>query len=314
MIEEEGEDSDPGGTPVLRATCLENLFGFEKIFLKFEGANLSGTHKDRAAYRHVKYAIEKNYDSISLGTCGNYGVSLAVYSKRYKLKPQILVPERYHSPKIAIMKRLGANVNEVPGTYEDSVEISREYAKDSNCYDANPGNETASMSFEAYSKISYEIFQQFGRAPDAISVPVGNGTTIAGIYQGFLDLRKGDLIDKIPRFIGASTTGGNPVIKAFKERRSIRDLDPSTLRESGANEPLIAHHAYDGKSALDAIKKTNGNAEYISDSRMIYYKRLIRKEMGINILPASAAPLEAIRKTIKFPDENLYVAVVTGRS
>ncbi len=314
MTDEESEDSDPGGTPVLRATCLEHLFEFERIFLKFEGVNPSGTHKDRAAYAHVKYAVQKNYDSISIGTCGNYGVALALYSRTHKLKARIFVPERYRSPKINVMKGYGAIVQEVPGTYEESVEMSREYAEGNNSYDANPGNNTAELSYDAYSRISYEIYQQFGRAPDAIAVPVGNGTTLAGIHKGFLNMRKAGLIDKLPRIIGASTTGGNPVIKAFKTNRGIRDLDPSELRESAANEPLIAYHAYDGKPALNAIRNTDGYAEYISDRKMMFYKKLLKREIGIDVLPASTAPLEAIRRTVKYPYENLYVAVVTGRS
>lgn len=314
MTEEDAEDADPGGTPVFRATYLEQLFAFKKIFLKFEGVNLSGTHKDRAAYSHMKYASENGYDTISVGTCGNYGVAFSLYSKMYNMKTQIFVPERYHSSKVKLMRSYGAIVREVQGTYEDSVERSRNYAVDNDWYDANPGDATATISYSAYSKISYEIFQQFGRAPDAISVPVGNGTTLVGIYRGFVNLRKAGLIDKIPRFLGASTTGGNPVIKAFKNKGRIVDIDPESLRESDVNEPLVASHAYDGELALKAIRDTNGNAEYISDSKMIYYRKMIGKEVGIKVLPASTAPLEAIRKAVKFPDENLYVAIITGRS
>jgi threonine synthase len=314
LIEEESEDSDPGGTPVFRAKHLERLFSFKKIFLKFEGVNPSGTHKDRAALRHVKYAIEQGYDAISIGTCGNYGVAMSYYSGLFGLKAEVYVPERYHSPKIATMKHNGAVVNEVPGAYEDAVEMSREIAMDNNWYDGNPGNSTTNLSYDAYSRISYELYQQFGRAPDAVAIPVGNGTTLAGMYIGFVNLRKAGLTDRIPRILGASTTGGNPVVKAFKDGGVLRDLKPENLRESLVNEPLIALHAYDGDVALKAIKDTNGYAEYISDSRMLFYKRMLKKEMGINALPASTAPLEAIRNAPKYPGENLYVAVITGRN
>jgi len=313
-MEEASEDSDPGGTPVFRAKYLEHLFSFKKIFLKFEGVNPSGTHKDRAALRHVKYAIEKGYDTISIGTCGNYGVAMSYYSRLLGLKAEVFVPERYHTPKVEIMRQNGAIVNEVAGAYEDAVEISRDIAYENNWYDANPGNATTDLSYEAYSRISYELFQQFGRAPDAVAVPVGNGTTLAGIYIGFLNLKKAGLINNIPRMLGASTTGGNPIVKAFKNKSELIDIKPDNLVESSINEPLIASHAYDGEIGLKAIRESNGFAEYISDNKMMYYKRLIKKEIGLNVLPASTAPLEAIKNTIKFPEENLYVAVITGRA
>lgn len=311
---EETEDSDPGGTPVFRATYLERLFAFKKIFLKFEGVNPSGTHKDRAAYSHIKYAIRKGHDTITVGTCGNYGVAFSLYSRLNGMRTQVFVPERYHSSKVRLMRENGALVSEIPGTYEDSVERSRNMATDNGWYDANPGLGSSAISFSAYSKISYEIFQQFGRAPDAISVPVGNGTTLVGIHKGFLDLRRRGLIDRIPRILGASTTGGNPVVRAFKKGGMITDIDPDVIRESNLNEPLVASHAYDGELALKAVKNTDGYAEYISDSRMMYYRKIISRESGINVLPASTAPLEAIRKAEKYPEENLYVAVITGRT
>ncbi|MFP3300477.1 MAG: pyridoxal-phosphate dependent enzyme [Thermoplasmatales archaeon] len=313
-MEETSEDSDPGGTPVFRAKSLEQLFSFKRIFLKFEGVNPSGTHKDRAAYRHVKYAVERGFDTVTVGTCGNYGVSLSYYAKLFGLKAQVYVPERYHTPKISAIKQNGAFLNEVPGAYEEAVELSRDYAMENGWYDANPGNSTTEISYEAYANIAYEIYQQFGRAPDAVAVPVGNGTTLVGIYSGFKNLRTAGLIDKIPRILGASTAGGNPVVKAFKENTKLMDLNPNSLRESSLNEPLIAYHAYDGEIALEAIRKTNGYAEYVSDSKMLFYKKLLKKELGLNVLPASTAPLEAIRKVVKYPEENLYVAVITGRS
>ncbi len=313
-MEETSEDSDPGGTPVLRAKSLEQLFSFKRIFLKYEGVNPSGTHKDRAAFRHVKYAVEKGFDTIAVGTCGNYGVSLSYYARQFGIKAEVYIPRRYQSTKIHTIMRNGAIVNEVPGAYEDAVEMSRDLAIDNGWYDANPGNNTTDISYEAYANIAYEIFEQFGRAPDAVAVPVGNGTTLYGIYTGFKHLRSAGLIDKIPRIMGASTTGGNPVVKAFKDGGRLVDLNPNSLKESTINEPLVAYHAYDGELALKIIRETNGYAEYISDSKMLYYKRLIKRDLGLNVLPASTAPLEAIRKAVKYPEENLYVAVITGRS
>jgi len=163
--------------------------------------------------------------------------------------------------------------------------------------------------------IAYEIYRQLGKSPTAVATPVGNGTTLVGIYHGFKDLLDHNMIDHMPFLVGASTPGGNPVIKGFKAGASkTEDLAPSEIKESSINEPLIAYHSYDGDEALHAIYHTNGWADYASDSCLLKYHTLLKDLEGLNVLPASASPIEAL---IKFKEHRVlnsdYVIVLTGR-
>jgi threonine synthase len=145
---------------------------------------------------------------------------------------------------------------------------------------------------------------------------VGNGTTLAGIYSGFKDLLNKGKIAKVPKMVATSTRQGNPIIKSYKEKqKTILELNPSDIRESAVNEPLTNWRSYDGQDALNAIYESNGFADYASDSKMLQMARLVRREQGLNILPASASTL-AVMTNLKKEDvvlKGLFIAILTGR-
>jgi threonine synthase len=263
----------------------------------------------------VKKALREGYDTITVGTCGNYGVSLAYFAKLAGLRAKILIPEQYYvAPKRkAELESFDSEIITINGKYENAVEVSRKLARTEHIYDANPGN--GNEGWRGYMSIAYEIYRQLGRCPTAVATPVGNGTTLVGIYHGFKDLLDQNLIDHMPYLVGASTPGGNPIIKGFKTGASkTEDLIPAEIKESNINEPLIAYHSYDGDDALQAIYDTNGWADYASDTCMLKFHMMLKDLEGLNVLPASASPIEAL---IRFKQHRIlnsdYVIVLTGR-
>ncbi len=304
-----------GHTLFTRTRNLERILKFKNVYVKFEGSNPTGTQKDRISQYHILHALKKQAEGITVGTCGNYGVSLAYFAKLVGLKTYIHIPEKYFlSPKRKLeLQSLGAEIITIDGKYEDAVEESRRLAKHEHLYDANPGN--GSNGWKGYKPIAYEICQQLGCVPTAVSIPVGNGTTLLGIYHGFKDLIDQGIIDKMPFLVAASTPGGNPIVKSFKEQNSKTiDLHPTELKETSVNEPLISYHSYDGDEALQALYDTNGWADYASDTKMLHYQRILRDQEGINVLPASASAVEALIKFKQHRQLNShYVIVLTGR-
>jgi threonine synthase len=304
-----------GGTLFTQARNLENLLGFGNIYLKFEGGNPTGTQKDRISQYHIHKALREGYDTVTVGTCGNYGVSLAYFANQVGLKAKILIPEKYTMAprRRETLRLLGAEILSDYDKYEDAVEASRKLAKTDHYYDANPGN--GNEGWRGYMGIATEIYAQLGKCPTAVAAPVGNGTTLVGIYHGFKHLLDQGKIDHIPYLVGASTPGGNPIVRSFKSGASkTEDLPPDSLHETTINEPLVSYHSYDGDDALKAIYDTNGWADYASDNAMLKFHRLLLDLEGLNVLPASASPIEAL---IKFKQHRVlnsdYVIVLTGR-
>jgi threonine synthase len=309
-------DSEVGDTTFSRARNLERELGVRQIYLKFEGGNPSGTQKDRIAFAQAMDALRRGFEGITLATCGNYGAAMALAARLAGLDCRVHIPERYRTRRIAEMERLGARILRVPGDYETAVETSRELAAREDLYDANPGGENTSIQLRAYGEIAWEIYDELRDAPAAVALPVSNGTTLAGVYRGFLSLHRRGRTSRMPRFVAGSAFRKNPIVNAFlKGLPACEDLAPDRIRETRTNEPLINWHSVDGDLALDAVRSTDGWAVDASDKSMKSFARLLADREGLNVLPASTAGLIALR------DRNLrdalpadrYVIVMTGK-
>lgn len=309
-------ESEVGDTSLARARNIEREVGFRQLYLKFEGGNPTGTQKDRIAFTQVRDAVRRGFDAITLATCGNYGVAMAFASCLAGLRCIIHIPETYHTKRAQEMSDYGAEIIRNEGDYEKSVILSREYAESNEVYDANPGGANTILQLRAYGEIAYEIYDELRDAPSFVAVPVSNGTTLAGIYKGFVSLYRRGKTSKMPRMIAGSSFGKNPIIAAFlKKMPECADLKPEQIHETSVNEPLINWQSLDGDHALESIRLSRGWASYASDKNMMNFSRLIREREGLNILPASTAGLIALLDL--HTKENLgndrFVAILTGR-
>ena len=309
-------DSDIGDTAMTRARNIEREVGLRQLFLKFDGSNPTGTQKDRIAFAQAMDAMRRGFDTITTATCGNYGVALALAASFAGLKCIIYVPSNYQTKRFQEIIDFGAEIIQVPGDYEHAVTVSCEYAEKHEIYDANPGGANTAIQLKAYGEIAYEIYDELRDAPAVVAVPVSNGTTLAGIYRGFVGLDRRGKISRMPRFVAGSSYGKNPIVQSFiKNADSCQDLEPQQIRETAVNEPLINWHSIDGDHALDAIRSSGGWASNTSDKLMLSYSKLVREREGLSVLPASTAGLCALldrhKKEPLFSDR--YVVILTGR-
>jgi threonine synthase len=309
-------DSEIGDTTLARARNIEREMGLRQIFLKFDGGNPTGTQKDRIAFAQAMDAMRRGFDSITTATCGNYGVAVALAASLAGLRCIIYIPEIYRTKRIQEIINYGSEIIMVPGDYENSVLVSRARAEQDEVYDANPGGANTALQLRAYGEIAYEIYDELRDAPAAVAVPVSNGSTLAGIYKGFLSLYRRGKTSRIPRIIAGSSFGKNPIVQAYlKGSPCCEDLSPDTIHETPINEPLINWHSVDGNLALEAIRQTGGWADDVSDKSMLTYARLILEREGLSILPASTAGLVAFAERHRkepLPSDR-YVIILTGR-
>lgn len=305
-----------GDTSLNRAKNLEREMNIRQLYIKYEGENPTGTQKDRIAFAQVHDAFRRKFDVITLATCGNYGVAVSFAAYLAGIRCIIYIPESYHTERIKEMTRFDAEIVRVPGTYEDTVIASSKLAKKNGWYDANPGGANTSLQISAYAEIANEIYDQLRDAPKYLAAPVSNGTLLAGVYRGFVSLYKRGKTSRIPIFIAGSAAHKNPIITSFKAGlETCKDLDPSTIKETAINEPLINWHSFDGNEALYALNQSGGEAHHISDKKMKDMSVFLHKREGYRILPASTSGLIALLE--KHENKNLindrYVAILTGR-
>lgn len=310
-------DSEVGDTTLARARNLERQVGLRQIYLKFEGGNPSGTQKDRIAFAQAMDALRRGFDVITLATCGNYGTAMALAASMAGLRCLIHIPGDYHTKRVQEMMDLGAEILRVGGDYEDAVEASRALAEERELYDANPGGANTGLQLTAYGAIAYELYDELRDAPAAVAAPVSNGTTLAGIYKGFLSLYRRGKTSRMPRIVAGSSFKKNPIVQAYlKKASTCEDISRERIHETRINEPLINRHSIDGDPALQAIRETGGWAGDASDKEMMSFSRLVRDREGLHVLPASTAGFVALvarhnRETLQ---NDRYVVVLTGRN
>jgi threonine synthase len=309
-------ESEVGDTTLSRARNIEREVGIRQLFLKFEGGNPTGTQKDRIAFVQTMDALRRGFDSITVATCGNFGVALAIAASCAGLRCIVYIPEKYQTRRIKEMQKYNVEIIRVPGDYEHAVSISKQDAQEKELYDANPGGANTILQLQAYGEIAYEIYDELRDAPAVLAVPVSNGTTLAGIHKGFVSLHRRGKTSRIPRIVAGSSFHKNPIIQAYLKKMELcEDLPPLKIKETAVNEPLINWHSIDGNLALEAIRATNGWAGYATDKTMLSYSRYIREQEGLNVLPASTAGLIAfIEHSRNHPLPNdRYVIILTGR-
>jgi len=305
-----------GDTSLNRARNLERELNIRQLYIKYEGENPTGTQKDRIAFAQVHDAFRRDYDIISLASCGNYGAAVAFAAYLAGIHCKVFIPETYHTERIKEMQRFEAEIIRLPGTYEETVSESSNLALKNDWYDANPGGANTSLQISTYSIIANEIYDQLRDAPKFVAAPVSNGTLLAGVYRGFVSLYKRGKTSRIPVFIAGSSAYKNPIITSFKQGfEECKDLDPKRIKETAINEPLINWHSFDGNEALYALKQSGGEAHHISDKKMKDMSTFLHKKEGYRILPASTSGLVALLE--KHQNNNLindrYVAILTGK-
>jgi len=291
-----------GNTPLRRAQKLEKRLGIRRLHLKLEGENPSGTHKDRAALMHALDARKRGQNALTAVSCGNYGAALAYICEKLNLDCYIYIPTSFASPRRAEIESLGAKVVSIDGDYELAMRRSIEDAVKNNWYNANPGGGNKELGLFAYTYVAKEIAQSLGRQPDWASVPVGNGTLIGGVWQGFRSM------SMKPRMLGVSNN--NSAIHGLAA--GVKDkLDVPSLTITETNEPLAGNFLTDPEEIIGAILESSGAAVEIPDEELQKASAYIMSEEGIDALPAAAGAVVGISKLDS--KNHVFVAIVTGK-
>ena len=305
-----------GDTSLNRVRNLERELNIRQLYIKYEGENPSGTQKDRIAFAQVHDAFRRGYDVVALATCGNFGVAMAYAAYLAGIACKIFIPESYHTDRIREMVKFNAEILRLPGSYEDTVSQSSNMAAEQEWYDANPGGANTPLQINSYAMIAHEIYDQLRDAPKYVAAPVSNGTLLAGVYRGFVNLFKRGKTSRVPIFIAGSAANKNPIISSFRAGlEECVDIDPRQIKETATNEPLINWHSFDGNEALYALLQTGGDAMHISDKKMREMSTFLHRKEGYRILPASTAGLIAMlekHENTPFISDR-YVAILTGR-
>lgn len=300
-----------GFTPLLDAPRLADALGLERVWLKDEGQNPTGSFKARGLSAAVSRAKEVGMAAIALPSAGNAGSAAAAYAAAAGLEAHVAVPKDTPRPIIAEIRALGADLLLVDGLITDAGALIAESAEANGWFDVSTMKEPYRL--EGKKTMAYELVEQLGRVPDVIIYPTGGGTGLVGMWKAFDELEElGWIGSERPRMISVQAAGCAPIVRAWERGAETAEPWPNAeTRASGLRVPT----AIGDVLVLDAVRSSGGAAVAVTDREMLDAVGLIGRTTGVFAAPEGGATAAAIvhllrRELLRWDEE--VVLFITG--
>jgi threonine synthase len=264
-----------GGTPLVRAQVVSERTACD-VWLKVEGANPTGSFKDRGMTLAISKAAEAGARAVICASTGNTSASAAAYAVRARMVCAVLVPQG----KIALGKMSqalahGARLLQVDGNFDDCLRVAREL---SDHYPVALVNSVNPARIEGQKTAAFEIVDALGDAPDLHVLPVGNAGNITAYWKGYVEYAGDGVASRRPTMWGFQAAGAAPIVTGQPVR------NPSTI----ATAIRIGNPA-SWQFALAARDESGGVIEAVTDREILASYRLLAAHEGVFVEPASAA-------------------------
>lgn len=277
-----------GWTPLYDAPRLAADLGLRTAWVKDDGANPTGSLKDRASTMVVARALEMGVKVVSTASTGNAAAALAGVgaSVDSDLDVVIFVPATAPQAKIAQLLVYGATVLLVEDSYDTAFDLCYEMCVQQGWYCRNTGINP--FTSEGKKTVAYEIAEQLGwRAPDVAIVSVGDGSIIGGVHKGFRELHQLGWIDRVPRLIGVQSEGSSPLVKAWQHNVDPVDMQPEAV--STIADSISAGLPRDRVKAMRAVRETDGAFVAVPDEAILASIPAFARLTGVFAEPSCAA-------------------------
>jgi threonine synthase len=303
-----------GFTPLLEAKTLARQVGVQRLLIKDEAQNPTGSFKDRGLSLAVSRAKELGVKKVAIPSAGNAGGSLSAYATRAGIEAHVFMPKDTPAANQIEAQQYGAHLTLVDGLINDCGRLIAERKAVEGWFDVSTLKEPYRV--EGKKTMGYEIAEQLNwTLPDVIIYPTGGGTGLIGMWKAFQEMEQlGWIGSKRPRMVSVQASGCAPIVKAFKEGKET--AEPWAQAEtvaSGLRVPLAVADFL----MLRALRESNGTALSVSDDEMLAEIPHIGRAEGIFFCPEGAAGVAALRhlteqKWIKTTDEVLIFNTASG--
>lgn len=290
-----------GGTPLVELPRLSDRAGV-RLLAKVEGANPTGSFKDRGMTMAVSKAVEEGAEAVICASTGNTSASAAAYAARAGLNVAVVIPEgRIAAGKLAQAMVHGAKVLALDGGFDAALDIVREVVERHNVSLVNSLNE---YRIDGQRTSAYEICDVLGDAPDVLCIPVGNAGNVSAYSLGFDGYMEAGRSSRVPTLFGFQAEGAAPLVLGHPVD------DPETV----ATAIRIGRPAR-GDQAMNAMSTSGGAVAAVSDKDILEAYRLLATEEGVFCEPASAASVAGALRRAADGDitaGSTVVCVLTG--
>ena len=271
-----------GGTPLVYACTLSEMLGCE-VWLKYDGANPTGSFKDRGMTMAISKAAEQGAKAVICASTGNTSASAAAYASKAGMVSAVLVPQgKIAMGKLAQAIVHGATLLQVDGNFDDCLTVARELA---DRYPVELVNSVNPFRIEGQKTASFEIVDQLGSAPDIHALPVGNAGNITAYWKGYREYAADGTAAGTPRMWGFQAAGAAPIVLGH----------PVPNPETIATAIRIGNPA-SWQQAVAARDDSDGVIEAVTDDEILAAYRLLAAKEGLFCEPASAAGVAGLIK------------------
>jgi len=297
-----------GNTPLYSIEKLNNSKLPFQLYLKDDTQNPTSSFKDRASAVVSAYAKEKGFNTIITASTGNAGSSLAGICASQGQKAIIIVPETAPLAKLTQIIMYGATIVTVKGTYDDAYDLSIKATEQFGWYNRNTAFNP--LTIEGKKTVSFELYEQLNfTVPDKIFVPVGDGVIISGLYKGYEDLLKLNIIEKMPTVVAVQSKGSDNLVRNLQNK--LFHIEPSaTIADSISVD--IPRNFYMTQQFLQTY---NGESLTVSDDEILMASAILSRNTGLFAEPAAAASFAGFlsyQNSNKLPDNSDNVVLITG--
>ncbi|GAA2039865.1 threonine synthase [Polymorphospora rubra] len=290
-----------GNTPLLPAPVLSRRLGCD-VHLKIEGANPTGSFKDRGMTMAVSKAVEAGNKAIICASTGNTSASAAAYAARAGITCAVLVPQgKIALGKLAQALVHGATLLQVNGNFDDCLSLASKLSQD---FPVALVNSVNPDRLHGQKTAAFEIVEALGTAPDIHCLPVGNAGNITAYWMGYQEDADAGNTKVRPRMYGFQAAGAAPIVTGEAVR------EPSTI----ATAIRIGNPA-SWTRALDARDESEGLIAAVTDREILAAYRLLAREVGVFVELGSAASVAGLLQQAaagRVPAGSTVVCTVTG--
>ena len=293
-----------GGTPLVHARRLGAELGLQRLHLKFEGTNPTGSFKDRGMVLAVNRAVTAGAKAVVCASTGNTSASAAAYAAAAGLPCHVILPAgKVARGKLAQALAAGARLIMVDGNFDAALTAVRRLGEEGVAVVVNSINPDR---LEGQQTGAFEVVDALGRAPDALALPVGNAGNITAYWRGFRAYADAGRTPggALPRMLGFQADGAAPIVRG----------EPVEAPETIATAIRIGNPA-SWHGATSARDESGGLIDTVTDEEILEAQRMIVQLEGVFCEPASAAGVAGVRRLVsagRIGANEVVVCVLTG--
>ncbi|WP_077624951.1 threonine synthase [Sediminibacillus massiliensis] len=289
-----------GNTPLIKLNKLSEQASID-VYAKVEGANPTGSFKDRGMVMAIAKAVEEGAKAVICASTGNTSASAAAFAARAGLKCIVVIPEgKIAQGKLAQAVMYGAEIFSIEGNFDDALKIVRKLSEKENVTLVNSVNP---FRIEGQKTAAFEVCESLAKAPEYLFIPVGNAGNITAYWKGFKEYDERHN-SGLPKMMGYEASGAAAIVRD----RVIEN--PETVGTA-----IRIGNPASWQGAVNAREESGGVIDEITDEEMIEAYQWLAANEGIFAEPASCASVAGLFKALKqnkVEKGSTVVTVLTG--